>query len=97
MAISRFASLLYTSSSSHPLIQIEVFCEAVPKTAQVRSNSTYPYHSSYYSEELFGPLCFELLRRLLVSQKHQSLHDPNWGSDRHWQRRPINLGQAIPR
>jgi hypothetical protein len=42
---------------SYPSTQIEVFCEAVPKTAQVHFLPSCPYHTSYPSFKNFLALC----------------------------------------
>jgi cyclophilin family peptidyl-prolyl cis-trans isomerase len=47
--------------------------------------------------ELLSALRIKLLRRLLVSQKHQRLHGSDGRSNGNWQSRPINLGQSLSR
>ena len=88
-------------SLTHLVRQIEIFCEVVPKTAEVLSQ----LHLSLVSAltflspqiELLGTRRIKLLRWLLVSQKHQRLHDPNGRSYGNWESRPVHLGQSFPR
>lgn len=61
------------------LSKIEVFCEAVPKTAEVR-DSTVVLDVSYLISmvpELPGPLRVRILQRLHISPQYKGFHDPN--------------------
>ena len=79
-------------------IKIEVFCESVPKTAEV-SALPPPYLLEtcqiYQLLELPCPLRLGLLRWLSLPSPHTALHDPNWSSSLSTKRRRLYLGRTL--
>lgn len=89
LATSLYPSLFIRSKSSARLFQRPPRCFRL--TPPIRDIALTRH------TELLGALRIKLLRRLLVSQKHQRLHDPDGRSNGNWQSWPINLGRSLSR
>jgi cyclophilin family peptidyl-prolyl cis-trans isomerase len=83
--------------SSLPRHQIEVFCEAVPKTAEVTIHLSPGRLVLNPITELPSALCLPLLWWLYFSQEHQRFHGPNGRPDWVRKRWPKCVGKTICR
>lgn len=99
---SQFISQLHTDLGD---LKIEVFCESVPKTAEVRPlhfppgriDTSLPLKPSTNQKQLELPSTMRLilLHRRLLPPLDPRLHDPDRGPKRQRQRRGLDLARRL--